>query len=103
MGGVGEVNMGYRGPAESPGEMFSFSLLGCEASLLTPRLGRLALAGRKPIETPNYLPTSSRGAVPHTTQDVMREHMSVSGLYLALEDCTLLKSGCTLANPMDIS
>lgn len=81
--------MGPNRPPELPDEMFRFSLLGGEASLLTPRLGRLALSGRKPIETPHYIPISSRGALPHTTHDVMRDHMPVSGLYLALEDCKL--------------
>ncbi|KAI4289490.1 MAG: hypothetical protein L6R35_001242 [Caloplaca aegaea] len=33
------------------------------------RRGRLSLKGREPINTPCYLPPSSRGCVPHITQD----------------------------------
>ncbi|KAL2366365.1 hypothetical protein RJZ56_000624 [Blastomyces dermatitidis] len=72
--------------AELPEEMFSFSLLGSAPTLLAPRLGRLALAGRKPTQTPNHVPISSRGALPHMSHDMMNERMSIGSLYAAFED-----------------
>ncbi|PGH32373.1 queuine tRNA-ribosyltransferase [[Emmonsia] crescens] len=72
--------------AELPDEMFSFSLLGSTPTLLAPRLGRLALAGRKPIQTPNHVPITSRGALPHMSHDMMNEQMSIGTLYAAFED-----------------
>jgi hypothetical protein len=68
--------------------MFNFSLLGSAAAVLAPRLGRLSIAGRKPISTPNYVPLTSRGAVPHLSHDVMRDNTSISSLFIGLEDCT---------------
>ncbi|KAK2794731.1 hypothetical protein FQN52_007501 [Onygenales sp. PD_12] len=72
--------------AELPDEMFSFSLLSSAPTLLAPRLGRLALAGRKAIQTPNYVPITSRGALPHVSQDMMKEHTPIGSLYAAFED-----------------
>ncbi|PGG96716.1 hypothetical protein AJ79_09486 [Helicocarpus griseus UAMH5409] len=72
--------------AELPDEMFSFSLLGSAPTLLAPRLGRLALAGRKPIQTPNYVPITSRGALPHVSHDMMNERLPVDSLYAGFED-----------------
>ena len=71
--------------SESPGEMFG--LLDSAPTLLAPRLGRLALPSRKPLLTPNYVPITSRGALPHVAHDVMRDHMSIGCLYVGLEDC----------------
>ncbi|KAF1814053.1 tRNA-guanine transglycosylase [Eremomyces bilateralis CBS 781.70] len=51
-----------------------------------PRLGRLSLAGRKVLETPNYLGNASRGVIPHLSPDNFRRHTNVSGVYLSLED-----------------
>lgn len=51
------------------------------------RLGRLCVEGRKAVETPNFLAITSRGSVPHITPDVLSEHTSIEGVYLALEDC----------------
>ena len=53
------------------------------------RLGRLAFSGRRPIETPNFIGITSRGALPHITPDNMGKHLQVSGAYMALEDCKL--------------
>ncbi|KAL8772771.1 MAG: hypothetical protein Q9209_002116 [Squamulea sp. 1 TL-2023] len=50
------------------------------------RIGRLSPSGRKPIETPHYLAMSSRGCVPHLSQDMMRDNTSIKGMYAALED-----------------
>ncbi|KAE8150111.1 tRNA-guanine(15) transglycosylase-like protein [Aspergillus avenaceus] len=79
--------MGSEAPQDSPEEMIAFNLLNpSNGSTLTPRLGKLAIAGRKAISTPHYIPLTSRGAVPHIAQDVVREHVSIGGLYFGLED-----------------
>ena len=54
---------------------------------LGPRLGRLALPGRKAIETPHYLGMTSRGVIPHLTQDTFARDTSINGVYVPLEDC----------------
>lgn len=51
------------------------------------RLGRLALAGRRGIDTPNYFAVTSRGVVPHMTPDNVAKHLHAGAAYLALEDC----------------
>jgi queuine tRNA-ribosyltransferase len=53
------------------------------------RLGRLAFEGRLPIDTPNYIGVTSRGAVPHLTPDNVSKHLQTTGAYTALEDCGL--------------
>lgn len=55
----------------------------------TARLGRLAFAGRRAIETPNYTAVTSRGVVPHVTPDNLSRHTSVEAAYMAFEDCQL--------------
>lgn len=51
------------------------------------RLGKLSLPGRKAIETPNFIAATSRGSVPHLTPDNFKRHATVSGVYMALEEC----------------
>lgn len=51
------------------------------------RLGRLALPGRRILDTPHYLANTSRGVVPHITQDTFARDTNINGLYIALEDC----------------
>ena len=51
------------------------------------RLGTLSMPGRHAIQTPHYIALSSRGAVPHISQDMMREHTAIKSIYAALEDC----------------
>jgi queuine tRNA-ribosyltransferase len=53
------------------------------------RLGSLQFQGRKTITTPNFLAISSRGTVPHITQDLMRSQTSINGIYAAFEDCRI--------------
>ncbi|KAH6636816.1 tRNA-guanine(15) transglycosylase-like protein [Chaetomium tenue] len=50
------------------------------------RVGRLAFAGRLPIDTPNFIGITSRGTVPHVTPDNVGKHLQTSGAYMALED-----------------
>lgn len=51
------------------------------------RLGRLARQGKKPIETPHHIGTTSRGVVPHLSPDTMAKKTELKGVYIALEDC----------------
>lgn len=73
----------------------TFTLLDTAASTTnaaaaTPRLGRFAVPGRTPISTPNYIPVTSRGAIPHLSPDVGAEHADVRGVYAGFEDCKLI-------------
>jgi queuine tRNA-ribosyltransferase len=65
--------------------MLSFKLKHALGS--GPRLGSLALRGRPEIQTPDYFANTSRGIIPHISQDMQAKHMSVAGVYMALEDC----------------
>ncbi|KAL5338105.1 tRNA-guanine(15) transglycosylase-like protein [Aspergillus crustosus] len=78
--------MGSETLQQLPNEMFSFSLLGSTAAVLGPRLGRLTVAGRKPISTPHYVPLTSRGVIPHLAHDVMRDSISIGSIFIGLED-----------------
>ncbi|CAK7211192.1 hypothetical protein SBRCBS47491_001030 [Sporothrix bragantina] len=51
-----------------------------------PRMGLLALSGRKPLATPAFFAVTSRGAVPHVTPDNIVRTDLVNGAYFALED-----------------
>lgn len=55
-----------------------------------PRLSTLALPGRRPIQTPNFVAITSRGVVPHITPDNLEKNTSINGVYVALEDCMCL-------------
>ncbi|KAI2015857.1 hypothetical protein LOZ49_000442 [Ophidiomyces ophidiicola] len=68
-----------------PNEMHGHTLFNA-TSALAPRLGRLCFPGRKSIQTPHYIPITSRGAMPHVSHDVMRDHVPTQSLYIALED-----------------
>lgn len=69
---------------------FSFVSTALASNLRGPRLGRLACQGRNSIETPHYLAITSRGSVPHLSQDVVNENTAINGVYTALEDCESL-------------
>jgi queuine tRNA-ribosyltransferase len=81
--------------SELPIEMLEFTIsktlgsLGSQLGGIAPRLGRLTLPGRKPIQTPDFLGNTSRGVVPHISQDNFRrnEDQLGAGVYIALEDC----------------
>ncbi|KAG9193678.1 queuine tRNA-ribosyltransferase [Alternaria panax] len=68
-----------------PGEMLEFTLLKTSGSL-APRLGRLSFPGRKSMLTPAFIGNTSRGVIPHVSQDNFRGSAGVSGVYVALED-----------------
>ncbi|KAI1814523.1 tRNA-guanine transglycosylase [Poronia punctata] len=50
------------------------------------RLGTLSLSKRRPIETPNFIALTARGAVPHLTPDNVSKRTELGGVYVALED-----------------
>jgi queuine tRNA-ribosyltransferase subunit QTRTD1 len=64
-----------------------FTIIKSTTATLSPRLARLSLPGRDVIETPHYLSLTSRGVVPHLSQDNFARETSISGVYAALEDC----------------
>lgn len=64
-----------------------FTIVKASTTGLGPRLGRLALPGRTPSDTPHFLGNTSRGVVPHITQDNFSRHTSINGVYVGLEDC----------------
>ncbi|KAF2845039.1 tRNA-guanine transglycosylase [Plenodomus tracheiphilus IPT5] len=68
-----------------PPEMLDFTLLKT-AGALAPRLGRLSLAGRRTMLTPDFIGNTSRGVIPHVSQDNFRKSVGVAGVYVALED-----------------
>ena len=75
--------------AKLPPELLSFELIKPLNHESGARLGRLCFPGRQSIESPHYIAISSRGAVPHLSQDTMGESTGIKGLYTALEDCML--------------
>jgi len=76
--------------------MVEFTLLKT-AGALAPRLGRLSLAGRKSMLTPDFIGNTSRGVIPHVSQDNFSKHMGMGGVYIALEDCMPALFHCTPA------
>lgn len=67
--------------------LVGFTLTSKASDEYGPRSGVLSVQGRDQIKTPHYIATSSRGAVPHVSQDMMRSHTAIKGIYTALEDC----------------
>ena len=76
--------------AEHSSKAVSFHLSRSRSEKDEPRLGRLTFQGRSPIETPHYVAVSSRGAIPHLSQDMTRDNTSIRAIYTAVEDCELL-------------
>jgi queuine tRNA-ribosyltransferase len=81
-----------------PPEMLDFTLLKTTGAL-APRLGRLSLPGRKTLLTPAFIGNTSRGVVPHISQDNFAKSVDLSGVYVALEDCKLPAS---MSNVLDM-
>lgn len=61
------------------------------SSTISARHGLLHSPDHTSIPSPHYVAISSRGAVPHLSQDVMAKHTNLKGVYLALEDCKSIK------------
>ena len=68
-------------------EMTSFTVLSAAAQVMAPRVGTLALAGRQALATPNLVPLTSRGTVPHISHDLVRKETAMTSFYVGLEDC----------------
>ena len=73
--------------ASLPPEMLGFVLRQGEFSKAGLRLGQLALQGRPTIATPAYVVPTSRGVVPHVTQDVLSKSTRIPAVHIGLEDC----------------
>ena len=73
--------------SQLPPDMLEFTLLKASSSALAPRLGRLCLPKRKAISTPAFIGNTSRGVVPHISQDNFGKSVALNGVYVALEDC----------------
>lgn len=65
----------------------SFDLSEIASSGCLLRLGKLSVRNRQAIDTPHYIAVSSRGCIPHISQDMARNNTSIKGIYVALEDC----------------
>lgn len=87
------------GISSLPAEMFS--IIRTTSHSLSPRLGQLRLAGKKVIETPHYLALTSRGVVPHLTQDSFARDSGIDGVYVPLEDCEFSIYAATLPHRAD--
>ena len=81
-----DSSVGHGGDLESPDDMFKTIQSG--GARIGARLGRVNLAGRNAIETPHYIGITSRGVVPHITQDTFEGSTSIAGVNVNLEDCT---------------
>ncbi|OAP61703.1 hypothetical protein AYL99_03906 [Fonsecaea erecta] len=72
--------------AQQPEEMFKFVLEQASTPKCAARLGHLTLRGRNPISTPHYVVPTSRGVIPHLSQDNLQKHTNISAVYVPLED-----------------
>ena len=67
--------------------LLDFKVDGDSRTIERPRLGHLKLGGRIDIETPHYIAPTSRGTIPHVTQDLVRDSTAIKAEYVAVEDC----------------
>ncbi|KAI0188940.1 tRNA-guanine(15) transglycosylase-like protein [Xylaria flabelliformis] len=61
-------------------------LKGAVSDGVGARLGTLSLPKRRPIDTPNFIGLTARGAIPHMTPDNVSNLSELGGMYIALED-----------------
>lgn len=82
--------------SQMPEEMLAFTL---DAAIQrgSPRLGTLVAKNRKPISTPNYIPSTSRGVVPHLSHDKVLRHTKIRAMYMGLEDCEFARTNSPAA------
>lgn len=72
--------------------MLSFALKQGQQSHIGARLGELIVRNRGPIVTPNYVVPTSRGVVPHVTQDTQSKLTGIGAIYIGLEDCESMRA-----------
>lgn len=89
--------MEHTDPNRPDSEMFT--ILNPAHSGLRPRLCRLSVPNRQPIETPHYLALTSRGTVPHLSQDNFTRSTTIKGVYAGLEDCKFSSLACSSPPP----
>lgn len=68
-----------------------FKVLSAAGDGCAARLGKLALPGRRAIDTPNFTAVTSRGVVPHLTPDIVSKYTFLNSAYMALEDCMMVR------------
>lgn len=73
--------------APSTNAMLNFVLKNGEFRKAGLRLGQLTVQGRPSRATPNFIASTSRGVIPHITQDVMSKLTDIPVVYIGLEDC----------------
>lgn len=66
--------------------MFEFSSPTSQAKLNAPRTGKI-VCNSAFIRTPCLIASTSRGVIPHVSQDLVHSSTSVQSAYVALEDC----------------
>jgi queuine tRNA-ribosyltransferase len=80
--------------AKSAGKRTTFTLESRSdeaAASSSARAGTLAVSGKAPIQTPNYIALTSRGVVPHISPDVIIDGSTdFNGVYVAIEDCRFI-------------
>lgn len=79
--------MEHNDRSDPPPAMLSFALRHGEHIKAGLRLGQLVVQGRPPVSTPSLVVPTSRGVVPHVTQDAFSKLTQLSAVYIALEDC----------------
>ncbi|EHY54182.1 Queuine tRNA-ribosyltransferase accessory subunit 2 [Exophiala dermatitidis] len=73
--------------ASLPGDMFKLLLQHTAASEGAARLGLMSFRSTTTtLKTPNYIVPTSRGAIPHLTQDNVQKHTKIAAVYHSLED-----------------
>ena len=71
-----------------PGAMLKFVPQHASTSECAARLGQMTVRGLRPFSTPQYIVPTSRGVIPHLSQDNLQRHTKISAVYVPLEDCT---------------
>jgi queuine tRNA-ribosyltransferase accessory subunit len=76
------------------GDRLHFSILKASGNVSNnadssggPRLGQLKYHRGSTINTPNFIALTSRGVVPHISQDNFASKTEIEGVHIALEDC----------------
>lgn len=79
--------MALQSAALEKGKSLVFEILSqIDPNVLGPRLGKLVIPERRPLETPNFFAITSRGVIPHISPDIIAAHTQIGGVHMALED-----------------